>query len=441
MHLQELKAIAAESKSKKWRMDAAAKEKAIQLIANIWTEENADPAETLESFNELQSEAVAEGIGKAWPEMADDRRHLFLSWLPAPISDRALRRLGLVAAAVMETDGLTATDLLCKLLPAARKKMSKEMRQMLRSVLFGDKRIKFENISQPGTPPERVTRVYSSLLDIAFDPASSVSPVTKSRFGLAIRSSMKILRDHDVQTANELETRLANEMKQWPVQLQEQFQRQLALLDPKSEAQNVPEEHTPIQSPEPSRNRPAETPLVQEGAGEVTRWSRLQVELDHRIAGLSKETELLRQFAILLTTLWEQDELLRAELELTKERASQSTERESKAFDTNRILKEELERQTAKASELTRILQNTRDEAEAEKKRLSQQISANAAGRVDEFKTRLGLLLTRLIVDLPQKDVPVSAELGKVLLLQFHQFLEELRHEGIDARPRGAARS
>jgi len=30
-----------------------------------------------------------------------------------------------------------------------------------------------------------------------------------------------------------------------------------------------------------------------------------------------------------------------------------------------------------------------------------------------------GVILARLVVDLPQKEAPVSAELGRVLLLQF----------------------
>jgi hypothetical protein len=90
---------------------------------------------------------------------------------------------------------------------------------------------------------------------------------------------------------------------------------------------------------------------------------------------------------------------------------------------------------------LDKALDHAKTEAETERKRLSQQISANATGRIDEFKTRLGLVLARLVVDLPQKDVVVSAELGKVLLLQFHQFLEALRNEGIETRPRSAART
>ncbi len=71
-------------------------------------------------------------------------------------------------------------------------------------------------------------------------------------------------------------------------------------------------------------------------------------------------------------------------------------------------------------------------DAETERKRLGQQISANASGRITEFKNRLGLSLSRLVVDLPSKEAQVNVELGKVLLLQFHQFLDALRQEGIE---------
>src|SRR6266404_6707021 len=141
MELQELTALAEESKRKKGRMDAVAREKATQLIAHIWSAADLDPSGSFDSLTELQSEAVADGIGKAWPEMTEAHRDLFLSWLPAPASDRTSRRVGLIAAAIIDSDGRRATDLLCRLLPVGRRNVSKEIRQMLRSVLFGENRI------------------------------------------------------------------------------------------------------------------------------------------------------------------------------------------------------------------------------------------------------------------------------------------------------------
>ena len=67
MELQELSVLAEESKRKKGRMDSVGREKAAQLIARIWSDENLDPTGSFESLTELQSEAVADGIGKTWP--------------------------------------------------------------------------------------------------------------------------------------------------------------------------------------------------------------------------------------------------------------------------------------------------------------------------------------------------------------------------------------
>ena len=428
MELQELSALAEESKKKKGRMDSVARERAAQLIARVWSDANVDPAGSFESLAELQSEAVAEGIAKAWPQMAEGRRDLFLSWLPGPATDRTARRVGLVAGAVMDADGRTAVDLLCKLLPTGRKNTSKEMRQMLRSIFFGEKRIKFETLSQSGSSPESVLRVYSALADIAFDAASDVSPVIRSRFALALRVSLKPLESHDSQKTSELHTRIADEVKRWPSALREQFQRQLESTEPKSEAQTPP----------PAK--PTEPPVMDGNIDVLSQLSNIEEELDSRVAAILRDVEFLRHLATVMAQIKNQYQSLQTELAFTKDQAAQSSERAGRASELNRNLESQLREQVAKESELTKLLDQTRSEREAEKKHLSQQISANAAGRIDEFRNRLGLVLARLVVDLPQKDAPVSAELGRVLLLQFHQFLDALRHEGIETRPRIAAR-
>jgi hypothetical protein len=439
MELQDLSVLAEETKKKKGRMDAIGREKAAELIARIWSDENLDPAGSFESLTELQSEAVADGIGKAWPQMKQARRDVFLSWLPTPASERTSRRVGLVAAAVMDADGATATDLLWRLLPAGRKNISKEVRQMLRSVLFGDKRIKFENLTQYEIAPERVLRVYSTLADIAFDPTSNVSPVVRSRFALALRASLRCLGAYDIQKANEFEARLTDEIARWPSALREQFQRQLELIEPASETQTSSQ-----QAALPSLGRLPEKlvePAVVGGKVDaLNQLAAIEEQLNNRVAAISRDVEVLRHLGTVIAEIKIQYHSLQIELESTKEQAAQSAERARQAFEMNRNLSGKIDEQAAKSSELAQALDVTRNEREAERKHLSQQISANAAGRIDEFKNRLGLVLARLVVDLPQKDTPVSAELGKVLLLQYHQFLDALRHEGIETRPRIAAR-
>jgi chromosome segregation ATPase len=114
-----------------------------------------------------------------------------------------------------------------------------------------------------------------------------------------------------------------------------------------------------------------------------------------------------------------------------------------RAQDSLRILETERDKaKTDSAREIQRVhdlaaaLEQVKQDAENERRRLALQISANATGRLDEFKNRLGFHLSRLVVDLPDKTTPVSAELGKVLLLQFHQFLDALREEGIETLSR-----
>jgi hypothetical protein len=94
------------------------------------------------------------------------------------------------------------------------------------------------------------------------------------------------------------------------------------------------------------------------------------------------------------------------------------------------------DRLQAVSSQLTQLTHDS----ELERRKLSQQIAANASGRIDEYKNRLALALSRLVVDLPNKQDTVTEALGRVVLLQFHQFLDALRQEGIDVRRGGDPR-
>src|SRR5882724_6551238 len=111
MELRELGVLAEESKRKRGRMDSAAREKAADLISRIWAADDIDPTTSFGLLNDLQSEAIADGIGKAWPLIGESRRSLFLSWLPAPSTERASRRIALIAASVMDADGRSANEL------------------------------------------------------------------------------------------------------------------------------------------------------------------------------------------------------------------------------------------------------------------------------------------------------------------------------------------
>jgi hypothetical protein len=84
-----------------------------------------------------------------------------------------------------------------------------------------------------------------------------------------------------------------------------------------------------------------------------------------------------------------------------------------------------------RVAELETTLAQLKDSWVAERARLTEQIRANADGRVAEFKQKLGSVLARLTVDLPDKTAEVSPDLGRVLLLQLYQLIAALDELGI----------
>ena len=158
---------------------------------------------------------------------------------------------------------------------------------------------------------------------------------------------------------------------------------------------------------------------------------RLEGELSNRISALSRELDLLRQAHECMTKLVGAAE----QVEAQREAANRELQR---VQDLLRIAESERERsrmdcsrEAKRASDMAAALDQEKLHAENERKRLAQQISATN-GRIEEFKNRVGLALSRLVIDLPGKETPVTAEVGKILLLQFHQFLDALRQEGIE---------
>ena len=69
-HMDDFKTLADSVRKKKGRMDASARKKGADLIAAILTAPEQDFKEMLVVAEELQSEAVADGIGMAWPTMS-----------------------------------------------------------------------------------------------------------------------------------------------------------------------------------------------------------------------------------------------------------------------------------------------------------------------------------------------------------------------------------
>jgi septal ring factor EnvC (AmiA/AmiB activator) len=164
--------------------------------------------------------------------------------------------------------------------------------------------------------------------------------------------------------------------------------------------------------------------------------NRIQTEMSDRITAMMRELELLRDLQVALKSVGETITQVQHELAETKQKLSSVEIQLRSTGDDRDAARRDLQRSTERVLELTAALETLRTDTDTERKRLGQQIAANATGRIEEFKNRLGLNLSRLVVDLPDAGMSVSSELGKVLLLQFHQFLDALGQEGIETRPR-----
>jgi chromosome segregation ATPase len=157
--------------------------------------------------------------------------------------------------------------------------------------------------------------------------------------------------------------------------------------------------------------------------------------LDGRIAELRRELETLVAVRTMLQELetalrateternrWTAEEgRLRAELDETKKKELH--------------LDDKAKELATQVANLHKELEEVRAKAESQRADLLHQIEANSRGRIEEFKTSLGLTLSKLVQDLPGQHKELSQAAAKVLLLQFHQFLEMLEEKGIRVRP------
>jgi hypothetical protein len=153
--IEELREMAQVVQRKKGRMDAREREQASHLVASVLASESLDLSEIFPSFEVFQSEAIAQAVGQVWPTLSGDRRDLFSRWLPEPKSEKATRRIAMLAAAVLEVDGVTALGWLSRLIPQNPKaKMTREICQVIANVFFGSKPLRFVRIGDEGNQPE-----------------------------------------------------------------------------------------------------------------------------------------------------------------------------------------------------------------------------------------------------------------------------------------------
>lgn len=425
--MDDFKTLVASVRKKKGRMDAIERQKGAELIAAMLNDPEQDTKEMLVLAEEIQSEAVADGIGLAWPQMPAERRVQVRRWIPAAQTERAQRRVALLATKLAETDGATALELLDGLIPDHRP--NKELKQLIINSLFADGRvIQFDNLAKASVLPRVSSRVFTALAALAFEATSGIEHMPRYLLSLAIVSfvaSQNLVRNTD---GADLLSKVVIEVERWPRGLRDQFEGWLKNTQPEL----LPEFFPLTRSSTPRRD-PEKTAEVQFGPAKdipVAETAKATVDqyLEGRANSLAAELELLSRVR---TSLAENQNEQQRQIDARKSRESELNNRvaELRAFCTS--LEETLASTTDRIKQLEQELQIERREKETEHEKLTRQIAANAHGRVSEFQNQVALTLARYMVDLPSKETVVSPELGRVLLLQFHQLIDVLNELGI----------
>jgi hypothetical protein len=425
--MNDFRTLADSVRKKKGRMDASARKKGADLIAAILIDQEEDVKEMLVVAEDLQSEAVADGIGMAWSTMSPERRIEVRRWIPAPHTERAQRRVALLAATLAETDGATALELLDGLIPD--RPPNKDLKRLIVTSLFSDGRtIPFDNMAKATVRSRVASRVFGALANLAFETTSGIEHMPRYLLSLAIVNFVGIQNLGQTSEGRDLLSKVAAEAARWPQGLREKFEGWLKNEQPElmpqflSSAPNLaPSRLSEIT--DHSQPRALKADEVHEAA-----QSRVDQYLDERARALTAEIAALSQFRMSLAE--RQNELLR-QIDAWRNRESELAKRVSELSSSRTALEDQVSRAMEQVKQLEQALESALREKKVEHEKLTQQITANAHGRVSEFKNQVALTLARYLVDLPSKETPVSPELGRVLLLQFHQLLDVLTELGI----------
>jgi chaperonin cofactor prefoldin len=413
-------------RKKKGRMDASARKKGADLIAAILTAPEPDFKEMLVVAEELQSEAVADGIGMAWSAMPPERRIEVRRWIPAPHTERSQRRVALLAAALAETDSTTALELLDGLIPD--RPPSKELKRLIVTSLFADGRvIAFDNLAKASVRSRLASRVFGVLANLSFEANSGIEHMPRYLLCLAIVNFVATQKLEQSSEGRDLLSKVGAEAERWPQGLREKFEGWLKNERPEL----MPQFSIPTRPLVPARvSDVTDHPQVASKLSVVpeTAQSRIDQYLDERARSLTVEMTAWSHFrAVLAERL---DELQR-QIDASKNRESELNKKVSDLWSSCTALEGKLSGAMQQIKELEQALGTALAEKKSEHEKLTQQITANAHGRVAEFKNQVALTLARHLVDLPNRETPVSPELGRVLLLQFHQLVDVLAELGI----------
>jgi len=417
--LDELKQIAQNARDKKGRMDAAQRKAASEALVVLLSDPARNLSETLQIAENIQSEAFAEAISKAWQTMSTERRLQSIRSLPPPDSERTKRRILLVAARIADEDSGAATELLDRLVPDSA--VGKELGNLLIGTLFHHTG-QFNFVALAASPTGTGLRVMRKLSRLAFDPGNKIDQDVRYEIAVA---TITLLRSDSLETSQraELLRILIPEVERWSSSFRSQFEAWL-----RDAAPHLIDQFFALRRP------------IQLGQAAVT--SSLQVS-EHPKDAPGEDLE--NYFGVTI-------ERLRADLneavhahKLYKETLQKKQAQFSQAKAREHSLSVELrnaesaktaaehvaEQARSQLRELESQIQQIRREHEQERNKLTQQIGANADGRIREFQNQLAMTLARQLTDLPPRDTNVSAELGAVLLLQFYQLIDLLAQHGV----------
>ena len=221
--ITELESIALAARAKKGRMDSTSRDKASSLLASVWADSSIDPTPTLQLMEDLKAEAIAEALRSCWPRMDNSRKHLFQKWVPALSTEKSYRRLTFLVASIIETDGASALHWLGLLIPPGRKSLSKEARETLATILFGERVFSFETLVHESGSAAELLRICTALFDIAADPILSVSAMTRSRLASTILGYLAGPdAPKDSLAVSGLRATITADAKRWPPELRDQ---------------------------------------------------------------------------------------------------------------------------------------------------------------------------------------------------------------------------
>ena len=276
------------------------------------------------------------------------------------------------------------------------------------------------------------------------------------------------LRDSSLKTT--FLPKLEVEKGHWPKELQDLLEKELSGLDLPctSSAVAVPAQDAPsVQqtTSKPQEQPIANKPLIQTAQGSGTELPECLLLFRKRIDQTKQDLLIFNALDSLIVNLIAERqsgvrelaaaEQGRQELEakLQSIRSGYEHEQELANAEVSRLRSEvakadadiraaaarhedERRETTSESDRLRSEIERARLRFAEDKRLLAQQISVNASGRVDEFRKRIGGALSRLAVDLPNKDVEMSSDLGRAVLLLFHQFVDALQEQGIPVTTR-----